>query len=168
MGKRFYLRTRVISPAVRNAFSEHSRSILMNVYPSNIGTCRCLGLTTTMNGSIPYDDPPPPPPSSSEHPSLLPPPPPPPNEILPPPPPDDAPPPPPPSILPTKQKAGWGSHRSRDPLSIEEILKNKKEADAAAAKVSSTCSQHFGDQTSSVMLTLYSLEFILTRVAITV
>jgi ATP-dependent RNA helicase DDX23/PRP28 len=42
-------------------------------------------------------------------------------------------PPPPPEI---KKKQGWGSVPKKTPLSIEEILKKKREADAAAAKVS--------------------------------
>jgi ATP-dependent RNA helicase DDX23/PRP28 len=68
---------------------------------------------------------PPPPPSSSA--------PPPPSE-LPPPPPSDALPPPPEEPA-KKKKAGWGASRDRGPLSIEDILKKKKEADEAAAKV---------------------------------
>ncbi|KAI9818053.1 MAG: mRNA splicing protein prp28 [Pycnora praestabilis] len=66
--------------------------------------------------------PPPPPPEDSE------PPPPPSVDALPPPPP-----PPPPSEV-RKKKAGWGIQRNGGPLSIEEILKKKKEADEAAAK----------------------------------
>jgi ATP-dependent RNA helicase DDX23/PRP28 len=34
-----------------------------------------------------------------------------------------------------KKKAGWGAPRDRGPLSIEDILKKKKEADEAAVKV---------------------------------
>ncbi|KAH8815161.1 pre-mRNA-splicing ATP-dependent RNA helicase-like protein prp28 [Xylogone sp. PMI_703] len=85
--------------------------------------------------------PPPPPPDSSV-------PPPPPDSLVPappsnyaPPPPDELPPPPPSESLPPppeepvkKKKAGWGSQPSRGPLSIEDILKKKKEADEAAAK----------------------------------
>jgi ATP-dependent RNA helicase DDX23/PRP28 len=67
--------------------------------------------------------PPPPPPSTSA--------PPPPSE-LPPPPPTDSLPPPPDELK--KKKAGWGAPRDRGPLSIEDILKKKKEADEAAAK----------------------------------
>jgi ATP-dependent RNA helicase DDX23/PRP28 len=75
--------------------------------------------------------PPPPPPDS-----LAPPPPP---SLSAPPPPSDLPPPPPIESLPPppeepKKKAGWGTPRSRGPLSIEDILKKKKEADEAAAK----------------------------------
>ena len=81
--------------------------------------------------------PPPPPPDSFA-------PPPPPEDFLPPPP-EDLPPPPPPSgdhdALPPppaevkKKKAGWGSGPTRQPLSVEEILRKKREADEAAAKV---------------------------------
>jgi len=79
--------------------------------------------------------PPPPPPDS-----LVPPPPPtdfapPPPEDLPPPPPSDFLPPPTPSDQPQKKKLGWSVAKSRGPLSIEEILQKKKEADEAAAKV---------------------------------
>ena len=73
---------------------------------------------------------PPPPPSSSA---------PPPPRDLPPPPPSEALP-PPPEEPPKKKKAGWGAARDRGPLSIEDILKKKKEADEAAAKV---CYQPF-------------------------
>jgi ATP-dependent RNA helicase DDX23/PRP28 len=68
-------------------------------------------------------------------------PPPPPNSSAPPPP-NELPPPPPSETLPPlpeeptkKKKAGWGATRDRGPLSIEDILKKKKEADEAAAKV---------------------------------
>ncbi len=71
-------------------------------------------------------------------------PPPPPETSAPPPPPEDLPP-PPPSIsngeLPPpppevkKRKAGWGAPPSRQPLSVEEILRKKKEVDEAASKV---------------------------------
>jgi ATP-dependent RNA helicase DDX23/PRP28 len=67
--------------------------------------------------------------------------PPPPPSFSAPPPPSDLPPPPPTDILPPppeepkKKKAGWGAPRDRGPLSIEDILKKKKEADEAAAKV---------------------------------
>ncbi len=79
--------------------------------------------------------PPPPPPDSMA--------PPPPPSLDAPPPPDDLPPPPPSEFLPPppeepiKKKAGWGAPRDRGPLSIEDILKKKKEADEAAAKVCS-------------------------------
>lgn len=96
------------------------------------------------NGSVP-----PPPPSEDSIP------PPPPADIAPPPPPavpppDDVPPPPPPPAEPLEpelaptlpKKKGWGAPKpKKDPLSIEEILKKKREADAAAAKVSATRSQ---------------------------
>ncbi|RDL34550.1 Pre-mRNA-splicing ATP-dependent RNA helicase PRP28 [Venustampulla echinocandica] len=92
-----------------------------------------------MNGRLP--SPPPPPPDASV--------PPPPTDITPPPPPDghappppsDLPPPPPSDTVPPppeepikKNKVGWGAPRDRGPLSIEDILKKKKEADEAAAK----------------------------------
>ncbi|TAQ88887.1 hypothetical protein B7494_g2810 [Chlorociboria aeruginascens] len=71
--------------------------------------------------------------------SLVPPPPPgslapPPPSDLPPPPPSDLQPPPPEELPKKKKKAGWGAQRDRGPLSIEDILKKKKEADEAAAK----------------------------------
>lgn len=75
------------------------------------------------------------------------PPPPPPEFFAPPPPPEDLPPPPPPSTTNAQQPpppppaeirkykiSGSGSH-DRQPLSVEEILRKKKEADEAAAKV---------------------------------
>ncbi|KAF8866415.1 pre-mRNA-splicing ATP-dependent RNA helicase PRP28 [Acephala macrosclerotiorum] len=89
------------------------------------------------NGRLP--SPPPPPPDAMA-------PPPPPDSAAPPPPPSsDLPPPPPVDSLPPppeepanglvkKKKAGWGAPRDRGPLSIEDILKKKKEADDAAAK----------------------------------
>ncbi|RAL63138.1 hypothetical protein DID88_004220 [Monilinia fructigena] len=75
--------------------------------------------------------PPPPPPDSSI-------PPPPPSSLAPPPPPSsDLPPPPPSELQPPppepKKKKGWGAPKP-GPLSIEDILKKKKEADEAAAK----------------------------------
>ncbi|PQE25282.1 hypothetical protein CJF32_00008568 [Rutstroemia sp. NJR-2017a WRK4] len=85
-----------------------------------------------MNGRPP--SPPPPPPDSfipPPPPSSLAPPPPPSNDVPPPPPSDPLP--PPPEELPKKKK-GWGAPTSRGPLSIEDILKKKKEADEAAAK----------------------------------
>lgn len=72
------------------------------------------------------------------------PPPPPPEFLAPPPPPEDLPPPPPPATNSQpppppgdskKKKTGAGSSQARQPLSVEEILKNKKQADEAAAKV---------------------------------
>ncbi len=85
-----------------------------------------------------------PPPGPSENPSS--PPPPPPEILAPPPPPDDLPPPPPPPSTtngeqpplpsePNKKRTGWGASSGRQPLSVEELLKKKKEADEAAAKV---------------------------------
>jgi hypothetical protein len=65
------------------------------------------------------------------------------DAIPPPPPPRDTLPPPPPppeeelgpTLVQPKQKKGWGSQRKQPP-SIEDILKVKKEKEAAAAKVS--------------------------------
>ncbi|OQE46985.1 hypothetical protein PENCOP_c001G01849 [Penicillium coprophilum] len=72
--------------------------------------------------------PPPPPPEDSAAP------PPPPDSIAPPPPPDDVPP-PPPAETQKKQKLGWGAKRPTvTPLSVEELIRKKKEADAATAK----------------------------------
>lgn len=81
--------------------------------------------------------PPPPPPEDSNAP------PPPPDVGAPPPPPDTgAPPPPPDEITPTppveskKKKQGWGAKKpAAAPLSVEDLIRKKKEADAAAAKV---------------------------------
>ncbi|KAJ5650838.1 Pre-mRNA-splicing ATP-dependent RNA helicase prp28 [Penicillium longicatenatum] len=71
--------------------------------------------------------PPPPPPEDSGAP------PPPPDAAAPPPPPDDRPPAPP--IETTKKKQGWGSKRPAPaPLSVEDLIRKKKEAEAAAAK----------------------------------
>lgn len=71
----------------------------------------------------------PPPPEDSAVP------PPPPDAVAPPPPPDDVPPPPP--VETTKKKQGWGGKKpAATPLSVEELIRRKKEADAAAAKVS--------------------------------
>ncbi|KAJ9271258.1 hypothetical protein DTO212C5_2608 [Paecilomyces variotii] len=88
----------------------------------------------------PIERPPtPPPPPPPEH-SLPPPPsdasapPPPPEATAPPPPPEDAPPPPPAPVVEKKKRAGWGSQKSTTPLSVEELLRKKREADAAAAK----------------------------------
>lgn len=69
----------------------------------------------------PPEDLPPPPPSNDD------PPPPPPN--------NEAPPPPPPAETKKKKKSGWGTPATHQPLSVEELLKKKKEADEAAAKV---------------------------------
>ncbi|MCJ1377269.1 mRNA splicing protein prp28 [Xylographa soralifera] len=90
-----------------------------------------------MNGHLTNGDmfPPPPPPVD-----LAPPPPPeytapppPPEDFPPPPPPGTGAPPPPPPVEVKKKKSGWASN-ARQPLSIEEILKKKREADEAAAK----------------------------------
>ncbi|KAI1005598.1 Pre-mRNA-splicing ATP-dependent RNA helicase [Podosphaera aphanis] len=72
--------------------------------------------------------PPPPPPPTSDAP-------PPPGDLPPPPPPTDILPPPPPTNFEKRKKNGnGGSTRDRGPLSIEDILKKKKEVDDAAAK----------------------------------
>ncbi|KAK2782593.1 mRNA splicing protein prp28 [Onygenales sp. PD_12] len=85
----------------------------------------------------PSERPPTPPPPPPE--SLAPPPPPetaapppPPDSLAPPPPPEEAPPPAPPAAK--KKKVGWGSQKSTTPLSVEELLRKKREADAAASK----------------------------------
>ncbi|KAJ5583030.1 hypothetical protein N7535_001650 [Penicillium sp. DV-2018c] len=72
--------------------------------------------------------PPPPPPEDFAAP------PPPPDSSVPPPPPNDVPPPPPVEAG-KKQKKGWGAKRpTATPLSVEELIRKKKEADAAMAK----------------------------------
>ncbi|KAJ5208658.1 hypothetical protein N7449_003037 [Penicillium cf. viridicatum] len=72
--------------------------------------------------------PPPPPPEDLAAP------PPPPDSIAPPPPPDDVPPPPPVETQ-MKQKLGWGAKKPAvTPLSVEDLIRKKKEADAATAK----------------------------------
>ncbi|EEH18146.2 pre-mRNA-splicing ATP-dependent RNA helicase PRP28 [Paracoccidioides brasiliensis Pb03] len=84
----------------------------------------------------PFERPPTPPPPPPE--SLAPPPPdaaappPHPDSIAPPPPPEEAPPPAPPVAK--KTKVGWGSKASATPLSVEELLRKKREADEAASK----------------------------------
>ena len=83
----------------------------------------------------PRDPPPPPPPEDV-------PPPPPPTENIPPPPPplDDVPPPPPPeedlgpNLAQPKKKKGFASLNKKQPPSIDDILKAKREKEAAAAK----------------------------------
>lgn len=96
------------------------------------------GHTNGGTGMIP---PPPPPTDLKGRPPS--PPPPPPDASAPPPPPADLPP-PPPSEIPTppptddaaiKRRGGGPAPRGRGPLSMEEILQKKKEADQAAAKV---------------------------------
>ena len=73
--------------------------------------------------------PPPPPPEDSAAP------PPPPEQPAPPPPPEEEPPAPPPETK--KKKQGWGAKKpASTPLSVEELVRKKREADAAAAKVS--------------------------------
>ncbi|KAJ5129864.1 uncharacterized protein N7515_005903 [Penicillium bovifimosum] len=74
--------------------------------------------------------PPPPPPEDLAAP------PPPPDSGVPPPPPNDVPPPPPVEAG-KKEKKGWGAKRPAvTPLSVEELIRKKKDADAAMAKVS--------------------------------
>lgn len=96
-------------------------------------------MTNSSEGSLPL-----PPPDPVERPPSPPPPPPedlaapppPPDSIAPPPPPDDAPPPPPVEAQ-KKQKLGWGAKKPAvTPLSVEDLIRKKKEADAATAKVS--------------------------------
>ncbi|KAL4913221.1 hypothetical protein BDW62DRAFT_214396 [Aspergillus aurantiobrunneus] len=82
--------------------------------------------------------PPPPPPEDSRAPPPPPEesgaPPPPPDVSAPPPPPEDLPPPPPEPQL-KKKKVGWGTKRpATTPLSVEDLVRKKREADAAAAK----------------------------------
>ncbi|GKZ25258.1 mRNA splicing protein prp28 [Aspergillus brasiliensis] len=80
----------------------------------------------------PIERPPTPPPPPPEDSAL---PPPPPDTSAPPPPPEDLPPAPPPEIEPKKKKVGWGTKRpAPTPLSVEELVRKKREADAAAAK----------------------------------
>ncbi|KAJ5669163.1 Pre-mRNA-splicing ATP-dependent RNA helicase prp28 [Penicillium macrosclerotiorum] len=92
------------------------------------------------NGS--NEAPPGPPPDPIERPPTPPPPPPEDAAAAPPPPPDaGAPPPPPEDALPAppeepkKKKSGWGVKKpAATPLSVEDLIRKKKEADAAAAK----------------------------------
>ena len=79
--------------------------------------------------SNPTPPPPPPPPEDSAAP------PPPPDSAIPPPPPDDAPPAPP--VETKKKKLGWGEKKpsAATPLSVEDLIRQRREADAAAAKV---------------------------------
>ncbi|KAE8163655.1 Pre-mRNA-splicing ATP-dependent RNA helicase prp28 [Aspergillus tamarii] len=92
-----------------------------------------------MNGSSEVL-PPQPPPEPIERPPT--PPPPPPEESAPPPPPEAAAPPPPedlppapPPPEPKKKKVGWGAKKpAATPLSVEELVRKKREADAAAAR----------------------------------
>ena len=94
-------------------------------------------MSSLTNGHTNGEFPPPPPPSDSAPPPPPPPssfaPPPPPSEFAPPPP-DDLPPPPP--TVASPKKKGWAAPKDpgRGPLSIEDILRKKKEADEAAAK----------------------------------
>ncbi|KAK5076844.1 mRNA splicing protein prp28 [Lithohypha guttulata] len=103
-----------------------------------------MASTMMVNGHVAIPGPPvdtdlsPPPPPSDLAP------PPPPTEDVAPPPPSDLPPPPPVETTeedtslnlgpPKKVKKGWGSKPKSQPLSVEELVKAKREADAAAAK----------------------------------
>ncbi|KAI1938297.1 mRNA splicing protein prp28 [Ophidiomyces ophidiicola] len=79
----------------------------------------------------PTERPPTPPPPPIDD-SVLPPPPPL-DPLAPPPPPEDVPPPPPVEQV-KKKKVGWGSGKPSTPLSVEELLRKKKEADYAASR----------------------------------
>ncbi|EAS29589.2 pre-mRNA-splicing ATP-dependent RNA helicase PRP28 [Coccidioides immitis RS] len=89
----------------------------------------------------PIERPPTPPPLPPDESAL---PPPPTDPAPPPPPPDSLAPPPPPEDVPRstytvpvvvkKKKVGWGSSKSTTPLSVEELLRKKKEADEAASR----------------------------------
>ncbi len=89
------------------------------------GDAKVAYTSNGINGTIP-----PPPPAPFDAPPSPP-------KDLPPPPPEEFLPPPPDEPV-KKKKAGWGMPRDRGPLSIEDILKKKKEADEAAAKVLSS------------------------------
>ena len=90
-----------------------------------------------MNGINRTSSPPPPPPELFHPPA-------PPDDASIPPPPEDVPPPPPntlangingPEPQTEKVKKGWSTKPARKPLSVEEMLRKKREADEAAAKV---------------------------------
>ncbi|KAF2405422.1 Pre-mRNA-splicing ATP-dependent RNA helicase PRP28 [Trichodelitschia bisporula] len=84
-----------------------------------------------LNGSTP----PPPPPDALPPPPSDPLPPPPPSDLPPAPPPSsDAPPPPPDDAPAPPKKRGWNTAPKKTPLSIEDLLKKKREADEAAKK----------------------------------
>ncbi|WEW59501.1 mRNA splicing protein prp28 [Emydomyces testavorans] len=78
----------------------------------------------------PIERPPSPPPPPLDDSAL---PPPPPDSLAPPPPPEEVPPPPPTEQV-KKKKVGWGNAKSTTPLSVEELLRKKKEADDAASR----------------------------------
>lgn len=91
------------------------------------------------NGQADGATPAPPPEFNDGHPAPPPPPedfaapPPPPDVSAPPPPPEDVPPAPPPE---KKKKVGWGAKRpAATPLSVDDLVQKKREADAASAKV---------------------------------
>lgn len=96
--------------------------------------------SSAVNGVDRPSSPPPPPPESLHPPA-------PPDDSLVPPPPEDVPPPPPDSLTngmngtehqPPKKKKGWDAKPARKPLSMEEVLRKKREADEAASKVRKT------------------------------
>lgn len=93
----------------------------------------CVQLTVSDNiidGHMMDTVPPPPPPEQQA-------PPPPPEELPPPPPPtaETEQPPPPPLQVKKKAKQGWDTPKYKQPLSVEEILRKKRESDEAASKV---------------------------------
>ncbi|KAL4804222.1 hypothetical protein BDV18DRAFT_153194 [Aspergillus unguis] len=110
-----------------------------NYYQQQTPCCTFLILHgVNMNGPIdsPASFPPPAPPEDFGAPppppeeSAIPPPP---EVSAPPPPPEDLPPPPPETQV--KKKKGWGAKRpATTPLSVEELVRKKREADAAAAR----------------------------------
>ncbi|KAI4191490.1 MAG: hypothetical protein L6R41_000024 [Letrouitia leprolyta] len=92
----------------------------------------CVQLTVSDNiidGHMMDTVPPPPPPEQQA-------PPPPPEELPPPPPPtaETEQPPPPPLQVKKKAKQGWDTPKYKQPLSVEEILRKKRESDEAASK----------------------------------
>ncbi len=97
------------------------------------GHAQAIGAPATAPPVEPVERPasPPPPPPEAQAP------PPPPDEFPPPPPPVavNEQPPPPPTEAKKKPKHGWGSSHYKQPLSVEEILRKKREADEAASKV---------------------------------
>ena len=140
----------LVRATTRTNFSISSFSIS----PTTNNTARQSRTCTMMEGIVSHgadEAPPPPPPESGV------PPPPPADNVAPPPPPDDVPAPPPPpadeELQPApppesepknkkKKKQGWGSGSgsgtkkpASTPLSVEELVRKKREADAAAAKV---------------------------------
>lgn len=128
---------------------------------------------TVMNGTHdPLERPPTPPPGPPADIAPPPPPlemmndaPPPPADIKPPPPPEESLPPPPPpveSLAPpappavNKKKAGWGASAAAKPLSVEELLRKKREADAAASKVRLLTVLHFSYTESLIIQSFFA------------